>query len=111
MTSTQVPRVELRLLRQVSTTVFFKAGTGDYSPFAATSIARFVFNTSLLAPGVYVFTPVGQEFTNSNTSASQVAAPGSFTLTVRPVPEPASVVLLVFGGSLLTGRRRQFGSA
>ena len=88
-----------------STTVLFKATAGDYAPFGESSIARFTFNTSLLPAGTYVFTPIGQELTNANSTITTFATPGSFTLTV---PEPAAFALIVLGGaSLLICRARR----
>lgn len=88
-----------------STTVLFKATAGDYAPFGESSIARFTFNTSLLPAGTYVFTPIGQEFTNANTTVTNFDPPGSFTLTV---PEPTSFALIAFGWTvfLACGTRR-----
>ena len=91
-----------------STTVFFKASNGDYAPFADSAIARYTFDTSKLTPGTYVFTPIGQELTNANTSVTTFASPGSFTLVVSP--EPGVFVMVSFGGMFLFGRRRGLSS-
>ena len=87
-----------------STTVLFKATAGDYAPFGESSIARFTFNTSLLPVGTYLFTPIGQELTNTNTTITTFATPGSFTLKV---PEPGVFMLLAFGGMVSLGRRNR----
>ena len=88
-----------------ATTVLFKASAGDYPAFANNAIVRFTFNTSQLAPGTYVFTPVGQELTNATSTVTRFASPQTFSLTVG-IPEPASVVLIALGGCWLMSRRR-----
>jgi hypothetical protein len=88
------------------TTVFAKSTAGaPYAPVTNQAIARYQFNTASLAPGNYVFTPVGQEFFSSvNSSPQGFDAPKSFTLTV--VPEPGAALLAILCGGFVVGMRR-----
>ena len=64
------------------TTGFFKTSAGDYPAFSDKAIATYQFNTASLAPGIYVFTAVGEELTNASTTVTTFNPPVSFTLTV-----------------------------
>lgn len=63
-------------------TILFKDGEGDYLAFADNAIGTYQINTLNLAPGIYVFTPVGEELTYAAGAAYAFAAPGAFTLTI-----------------------------
>lgn len=64
------------------TTVLFKASGEDYPAFANNAIATYQLNTRNLPPGTYVFTAVGEELSNANTTVTTFGASGSFTLTI-----------------------------
>ena len=79
----------------------------------ASAIARHAFNvSSSLLPGDYLFTPLAQELVYGSGTESdpivtveQFGAPGTYTLTVLPVPEPAMLGILALG--VLAGTRRR----
>ncbi len=99
-----VPASGALVNRAGATTVWFKASAGDYAPFSGNAIGKYTFNTSLLPPGAYIITPVGEELSNTNTTASVFGSPGSFSLTI--VPEPGASALLILGGISLLARRK-----
>ncbi|MGB8169545.1 MAG: hypothetical protein WCF18_18740 [Chthoniobacteraceae bacterium] len=88
-----------------ATTIWFKGSAGDYPTFAGNSIGRYLFNTALLSPGVYVISPFGEEFTYSNTTVTTFGLAGAFTLTVITVPEPGSLALGIVGALVILARR------
>jgi len=92
------------------TTAWFTFGP-DYSAFADNALATYQFNTSTLALGTYVFTPVGEELVNSSATITTFASPGTFTLQVVNVPEPGSATLMGLGGLALLARRRPRATA
>lgn len=90
-------------------TAFFKGSAPDYPAFSTNAIATLQFKTDSLASGLYVFTPVGVEFTGSTSGGAPVdfttfASPDTFTLQV--IPEPGSCALLGAGGWALMSVRR-----
>ena len=64
------------------TSAFFKSTAGDYPAFSDNAIATYQFNTATLAPGTYIFTAVGEELSNANTTVTVFNPAVSFTLTV-----------------------------
>lgn len=71
------------LVRQsTGTTAFFKESDGDYPAFADKVIGTYQINTLNLAPGTYVFAPVGEVLTSAVGEVNEFAAPGLFSLTI-----------------------------
>lgn len=91
-------------------TIWFKGGAGDYPAIGGNAIGRYSFNTSALSPGTYTITPFGQELTNMSGTITFFGIPQSFSLTIVPVPEPHSLVLLLLGGTALSARRSRASS-
>lgn len=76
-------------------TAYFRMDSGDYAA-GDYQVSRQVLDIGELVPGTYSFTPVATQFTNasSNTPLPEAFVIRSFTLTVTPVPEPASLALV-----------------
>jgi hypothetical protein len=89
------------------TTVWFKAGAGDYTAFDEQAIAAYTIDASALGLGAYVFTPIGEELSNAGETVTTFASPGVFSLTVLAVPEPGTAALMGMGVAVLPLFRRR----
>lgn len=89
------------------TSVLFKLGAGDYPAFSSQAILTYTLDTSSLAPGDYLLTPVGEELTFTSMVRDTFELPGEFTLTVRAVPEPSTFIWGLSVVSMLAAIRRR----
>ena len=87
-------------------TSIFRSASGDYPASADYNLMSYAFDLSSLGVGSYVFSPVGNAFTDSPNAVflTTFGAPGPFTLTIT-VPEPAGLAFGGIGTALIVLRR------